>query len=43
MAGTLSFYDEVNRSFDKAAAERDWEQIFAMYHRQLRPYGDAPA
>ena len=27
--------------FDKQAAERDWEQIFAMYHRQLRPYGDA--
>jgi carboxymethylenebutenolidase len=29
--------------FDKAAAERDWEQIFAMYHRRLRPYGGAPA
>lgn len=28
--------------FDKAAAERDWELIFAMYQRQLRPYGDAP-
>ncbi len=28
--------------FDKTAAERDWEQIFAMYHHQLRPYGDAP-
>ena len=23
---------------DKRAAERDWELIFAMYHRQLRPY-----
>ncbi|MDH3738752.1 MAG: dienelactone hydrolase family protein [Alphaproteobacteria bacterium] len=23
--------------FDKAAAERDWERIFAMYQRQLRP------
>jgi carboxymethylenebutenolidase len=29
--------------FDKAAAERDWEQILAMYHRRLRPYGGAPA
>lgn len=29
--------------FDKTAAERDWEHIFAMYHRQLRPYGDAAA
>ena len=28
--------------FDKAAAERDWELIFAMYQRQLRPYGDVP-
>ena len=29
--------------FDKAAAERDWERIFAMYQRQLRPCGEAPA
>ncbi len=28
--------------FDKQAAERDWELIFAMYHRQLRPYAGAP-
>lgn len=28
--------------FDKAAAERDWELIFAMYHRQLHPYGGSP-
>ena len=28
--------------FDKAAAERDWELIFAMYQRQLRPYRDVP-
>ena len=27
--------------FDKQAAERDWELIFAMYHRQLRPYTGA--
>jgi carboxymethylenebutenolidase len=27
--------------FDKAAAERDWELIFAMYQRQLHPYDDA--
>jgi carboxymethylenebutenolidase len=24
--------------FDKKAADRDWELIFAMFHRQLRPY-----
>jgi carboxymethylenebutenolidase len=24
--------------FDKKAAERDWELIFAMFHRQLPPY-----
>lgn len=53
--GAVDYSDEVHRQvdhgyaipdrdvFDKAAAERDWEQIFAMYHRQLRPYGDAPA
>jgi len=29
--------------FDKAAAERDWEVIFAMYQRQLQPYDEAPA
>lgn len=28
--------------YDKRAAERDWELIFAMYHRQLGPYGAAP-
>jgi carboxymethylenebutenolidase len=28
--------------FDKTAAERDWERIFAMYQRQLQPYGNAP-
>lgn len=28
--------------FDKAAAERDWERIFAMYDRQLQPRGEAP-
>ncbi len=25
--------------FDKQAAERDWELIFAMFHRQIPPYG----
>jgi carboxymethylenebutenolidase len=24
--------------YDKRAANRDWEIIFAMFHRQLRPY-----
>ena len=24
--------------FDKKAAERDWELIFAMFHRQIPPY-----
>ena len=24
--------------FDKKAAERDWELIFAMFHRQMPPY-----
>ncbi|MGE0255786.1 MAG: dienelactone hydrolase family protein [Alphaproteobacteria bacterium] len=28
---------------DKHAAERDWELIFAMYHRQLAPYAPAPS
>ena len=28
--------------FDQAAAERDWELLFAMYQRQLRPYGGSP-
>lgn len=27
--------------FDKAAADRDWERIFAMYQRRLDPYGAA--
>ena len=25
--------------YDKQAAARDWEQIFAMFHRQIPPYG----
>lgn len=28
--------------FDKSAAERDWEMIFAMFQRQLCPYGSNP-
>ena len=24
--------------FDKKASERDWEMIFAMFHRQIPPY-----
>ena len=28
--------------FDKTAAERDWERIFAIYYRQLRPFRDGP-
>jgi len=24
--------------FDTQAAARDWEQIFAMFHRQIPPY-----
>jgi len=24
--------------YDKQSANRDWEKIFAMFHRQLRPY-----
>lgn len=28
--------------YDKHAAGRDWELIFAMYQRQLGPYGAAP-
>ena len=24
--------------YDKQAAARDWEQIFAMFHRQIPPY-----
>ena len=27
--------------FDKRAAERDWELIFAMFHRQIPPYANA--
>ena len=28
--------------FDKHAAERDWELIFAMFHRQIPPIGTDP-
>lgn len=51
---TVQYFDQVHKQvdhgyaipdrdvFDKAAAERDWELIFAMYQRQLRPYDSAP-
>ncbi len=51
----VDYHDEVHRQvdhgyaipdrdvFDKAAAERDWELIFAMYQRQLNPYRTAPS
>jgi carboxymethylenebutenolidase len=38
-AGTLHGYALPDRDiFHKGAAERDWEMIFAMYHRQIPPY-----
>jgi len=37
--GTLHGYALPDRDiYAKAAAERDWELIFAMYHRQIPPY-----
>ena len=42
--GLLSVYAEHGYAlpdrdiFDKKAAERDWELIFAMFHRQIPPY-----
>ena len=37
--GTLHGYALPDRDiYVKAAAERDWELIFAMYHRQIPPY-----
>jgi hypothetical protein len=28
--------------YDKQGANRDWEVIFAMFYRQLRPYASQP-
>jgi carboxymethylenebutenolidase len=37
--GALHGYALPNRDiFDAAAAARDWEMIFAMFHRQIPPY-----
>jgi carboxymethylenebutenolidase len=37
--GALHGYALPNRDiFDAAAAARDWELIFAMFHRQIPPY-----
>jgi len=37
--GTLHGYALPDRDiYDKDATERDWELIFAMYHRQIPPY-----
>ena len=37
--GTLHGYALPDRDiYAKAAAERDWELIFAMYHRQIPAY-----
>jgi hypothetical protein len=37
--GTLHGYALPDRDiYAKVAAERDWELIFAMYHRQIPPY-----
>ena len=36
--GAIHGYSLPNRDvYDKAAAERDWEHIFAMFHRQIPP------
>jgi dienelactone hydrolase len=37
--GTQHGYALPNRDiFDPQGAARDWEQIFAMFHRQIPPY-----
>ena len=37
-AGAIHGYSLPQRDvYDKAAAERDWERIFAMFHRQIPP------